>query len=99
VSRVTTLRHEVVDLNPLDRQLVRLLDGSRDRAALVEAVIESVMTGVLVLTQSDGLVLTDAARVRGMLNATLENHLARLARWSLLVRHEGSHESPVSNRQ
>jgi methyltransferase-like protein len=84
-SRVTTLRHEVVDLNPLDRQLVRLLDGSRDRAALVEAVTELVVTGALVITQPDGLVLTDAARVRGLLYATLENHLALLGRWSLLV--------------
>jgi methyltransferase-like protein/SAM-dependent methyltransferase len=84
-SRVTTLRHEVVDLNPLDRQLVRLLDGTRDRAALVEAVTELVVTGVLVVTQPDGVVLTDAARVRGVVNSTLENHLGMLARWSLLV--------------
>jgi hypothetical protein len=51
---------------------------------LIEAVTDLVTRGELALSQ-DGLMITDAAKVRSILQATLENHLRMLARWSLLV--------------
>src|SRR5439155_12513350 len=36
--RVACLRHSLVDLAPLDRIILPLLDGSRDRATLVTAL-------------------------------------------------------------
>ena len=51
-SMVTTQRHEQVVLSEAERQTVRLLDGSRDRAALVQALLGLVDKGVLALQKA-----------------------------------------------
>lgn len=42
---VTSLRHEAVRLDPFSRALLPLLDGQRDRAALVERILGDVAAG------------------------------------------------------
>jgi len=56
---VSSLRHRVVELEEPDRRLLCLLDGSRDRAALVESLPELAPAGLL-----DG-------RLRGFADAAL----------------------------
>lgn len=83
-SRVTNLRHRLVELNALDQVVVRYLDGSRDRAALVDVLAELVDRNVLTL-EKDGAAPTDVAESRIILADALEPCLRRLGRNALLV--------------
>ena len=51
--RVTNLRHRELDLAELDRQVLRLLDGTRDRAALLKAVTELAKSGAVEVKPPD----------------------------------------------
>ena len=51
--RVPNLRHRSVELEGLDRLILRYLDGSRDRAALLAELLKAVADGVLEI-QRDG---------------------------------------------
>jgi methyltransferase-like protein len=80
----TNLRHELVELNDVERCLVMHLDGRHDRDALVEALVEPVLQGKLVLAP-EARPLRDADKVRQMVRSALEEHLERLARRSVLM--------------
>jgi methyltransferase-like protein/ubiquinone/menaquinone biosynthesis C-methylase UbiE len=72
--------HEMVPLSPVDRHLLPLLDGSRDREALVEALM-GVFRENLIQIDRDGEPLVDEAEVREVLAAevdALPQHLAEL---------------------
>jgi hypothetical protein len=80
---ITNLRHDPVRLDDLlGRMLVRLCDGTRDRAGLVDALVAAVGTE-LPLTIS-GVPLTDGETVRTQLADGLEANLEILARLALL---------------
>ncbi len=81
---VTNLRHEVVRLGQAERQTLRLLDGSRDRAGLHTGVLDLVARGVLVVKEN-GQPVADPARIGDLVNTILSNSLSRLAREALLV--------------
>jgi methyltransferase-like protein/ubiquinone/menaquinone biosynthesis C-methylase UbiE len=81
---VTSLRHETVHLTPFDRHLLPLLDGTRDRPALVEGLVERFRQAELSISQ-DEQPITDAARARAILAEVLERQLPLLARGALLV--------------
>jgi SAM-dependent methyltransferase len=83
-ARVTNLRHETSVLSPLERHLVRHLDGSRDRASLIDVLVNLVTEGVLGVSK-DGVRLTQPEQVRTLLDRSLDEQLAQLARRSLLV--------------
>jgi methyltransferase-like protein/2-polyprenyl-3-methyl-5-hydroxy-6-metoxy-1,4-benzoquinol methylase len=83
-NQVTNLRHELVTLGDFERHVLRLLDGSRDRAALVGALATLVAQGEL-MVQQDGQPVVDAAAIRRHLGQALEEQLPRLARGALLV--------------
>jgi SAM-dependent methyltransferase len=80
---LTNLRHDPVRLDdPLGRALVELCDGTRDRAALVDALVAAVGRD-LKLTVG-GVPLTDGESVRAQLAAGLEPNLEILARLAML---------------
>jgi methyltransferase-like protein/cyclopropane fatty-acyl-phospholipid synthase-like methyltransferase len=81
---VTNRLHGPVRLTDLERQLVTHLDGTRDRAALVEVLAELCRGGVLTV-QKDGRTVTDPAVLRPALADLLEQALRRLARAAVLV--------------
>lgn len=83
-ARVTNLRHEMIDLQDMDRKLLPLLDGSRDRAALAESLSPVVASGGLMLTHK-GVPLTNAVEAKQALPAFIEPRLQQYARWSLLL--------------
>ena len=58
-----------------DRVVLRILDGSRDRPALVEALTEKVLQGELEL-QQHGRPLTDPAAIRAVLEQELDGEPA-----------------------
>jgi methyltransferase-like protein len=83
-GRLINLNHQVVSVGDLDRVLLRLADGTRDRAALVDGLVAEAAAGALTVNRGDEPV-TDAAELRDVLAGALEPALERLARAALLV--------------
>jgi hypothetical protein len=65
-------------------ELVRLLDGTRDRPALLQCVKKLVDDGTLVVNEN-GASSEDAAKAKGDLSEAVEEGLAKLAANALLV--------------
>jgi methyltransferase-like protein len=84
-AKVANRRHEVVHLSDLNVRLLPLLDGTRDRAALTDALTELARAGALTV-QKDGHPIADPDDLRSALGATLGPALDALARDALLVR-------------
>jgi methyltransferase-like protein/SAM-dependent methyltransferase len=82
--RVTNLRHELVALGEFERQVLRCLDGTCDRAALLDRLAELVSQGVL-RVEEDGQMVEDAEKVRRLLGNALDRQLPKLARDALLL--------------
>jgi methyltransferase-like protein len=82
---VTTLTGASVKLEgPLARELLILLDGTRDRAAIVEGLAEGVVAGRIPLSASASIV--DPVQVRDLLRSGLEARLQQLAGLGLFER-------------
>jgi len=82
---VSSLRHlplKVEDV--LGRELLKLLDGTRDRAALLEELGKGVKAGSTPI-YSDGKPVTDPEKALDVMAGQLEVSLANLARLGLLV--------------
>jgi methyltransferase-like protein/SAM-dependent methyltransferase len=88
-KQVTNLRHERVTLDGLDGFLLVHLDGSRDRTALLDLLMEGpVAQGVLTVQregESPAGPLPGEAEIRAMLAVELERRLDWLACAALLV--------------
>jgi len=83
-SRVTNLRHSVTELNDFERVLVTLLDGTRDRGALVTALAEATLEGRLKVS-CDGVTLEDRDKIQTVLAEAIEPALVRLAAEKWLI--------------
>lgn len=81
---VVNQRHETVNLDAVANQLVGCLDGTRDRAALLNCLTELVENGRLVVRQN-GDRLTNTEQIQNALAKALEQALPKLARAALLV--------------
>jgi methyltransferase-like protein/2-polyprenyl-3-methyl-5-hydroxy-6-metoxy-1,4-benzoquinol methylase len=84
-GRVTNLRHERVRVDDFDRYLLRHLDGSRDRAALLHALLAGPVADGTLTVQKNGKSDRDNAPIEDLLAEELERRLAWLARAALLV--------------
>lgn len=82
---VANCRHNQVQPGDLERRLVPLLDGTRDRVALVEELTRLAVAGELTVRQ-DGERVTDAAVIREAMREALESSLQMLGEANLLVR-------------
>jgi SAM-dependent methyltransferase len=83
-ARVTNRRHRLVELVDLDRMVVGYLDGSKDRPAIVEALMELVARKELTL-QGNPEASEDMHKMREILQEAVEPSLRRLARSAVLV--------------
>jgi SAM-dependent methyltransferase len=84
-KRLTTLRHTGLELDDaLSRELLGLLDGTRDLAALEEALAASVAAGRIPM-HCDGRVVSDFTEARKILADELPRAIERLARCAVLV--------------
>jgi methyltransferase-like protein/trans-aconitate methyltransferase len=81
---VTNLQHEVVQLGDFERQVAKLLDGTRDRAAVIETLAQLVADKTLVVHEK-GKQVADPDQVRMILGKVLEDALPSLARKHLLL--------------
>jgi SAM-dependent methyltransferase len=77
------LWHETVALSPLDAQVMPLLDGTRDRAALVEEMLAIARSG-LIRIELDGTLVTDESDLREVLGQFVDAMPERLEEMKLL---------------
>ena len=84
-KRITTLRHTGLELNDaLSRNLLELLDGTRNFAAVVEAMAAVVQAGKATL-EANGEPISDPAKIHEMIAHELPSVLNGLARSAVLV--------------
>jgi SAM-dependent methyltransferase len=83
-TRVVSLRSHNVDLDEFDGLVLRLLDGTRDRTAIVSGLADWVADGTFEVRKGDRP-LDDPALVRSVLDEALEPALRRLAGQALIV--------------
>ena len=85
--RVTSLRGESVTLDEFHRQVLRLLDGTRTRDALAEALMAMCRRGELILHRdgADKAPVRDEAEMRALLGPALGKALDNLAKKALLA--------------
>jgi methyltransferase-like protein/SAM-dependent methyltransferase len=81
---VTNRRHEARDLEAVNRQLLCMLDGRHDHAALLDQLLAWAAEGKLTV-QEEGQKVSEAARLRALLERTLKVQLEVFARSALLV--------------
>ncbi len=74
---IATRRHEFYRTNELDRQLIPLLDGTRDRSAVLDRLTKVTLAGELTVRR-EGELMTDPAEIRASLGALLEQTLTAL---------------------
>jgi hypothetical protein len=83
---VTTLLHTSVELSDsLAKTLLQLLDGTRDRPAIVKWLVEAVVSGRASLMVAEKE-CHDPAVIEQTISTELESHLKNLARLGLLCR-------------
>jgi methyltransferase-like protein len=81
-SRVTNLRHEIVDLDDLSRHVVRRLDGRHDISAIVDSLEEAISSGKMTVRKQGQVVEgVDATLLSNIVDGTL----ARISQMALLV--------------
>ena len=82
---VTNLRHRAVRIDGFERLVLHLCDGERDRAALLEKLIEMAGEGAFTVQSDDGQPMQDPEQVRAFLGRVLETALRWLGANALLV--------------
>ncbi len=85
---VTNLRYEVFTLNFATRQVLKHLDGTHDRAALLEVLRNSIENGDLTLYKDEtkhALTEVDSAELHDMMSHQIENILQTLAKKAYLM--------------
>jgi len=81
---VTNQRHEMVELDPLEEALLRLLDGNRDRVAILKDLEKPVLSGEIVIRDGEEPVTDDAQKLK-VLDTVLDVKLTHLANGALLI--------------
>ena len=85
-TTVTNLRHEPVMLAELTRQLLLLLDGTRDLEALVADLVKLAQEGKIgVQEQEGGAPVTDTAKLQRLVRQSVVDDLPKLAHAALLL--------------
>ncbi len=83
-TSATTFRHTPLEIDdPLGRHLVQILDGTRDRTAIVAELTPLVASGLVGL-RDDGKPVTDPEEASAVLAKQLDGKLNQLARLGLL---------------
>jgi hypothetical protein len=84
-ATVTNLRHDNQPLDDAHRALVILLDGTRDRAALVEQVVRELERDPQAMAGAPGAE-PHPANLRDAVGSGIDHALADLARLALLMK-------------
>ena len=81
---VSNCWHQTISLNDLQLALVQLLDGTRDREAIDQAIIEKCVAGDLKLANNN-VPITDKATIEHLVRQLLPQAIKDLRRLGLLV--------------
>ena len=82
--RITNLRHDGIDMSDVSRRLLGLMDGTRDRAQLLEELVRHVTEDGLVVLD-EGKPVREPRLIREVLQARLEETLQAAAKSALLT--------------
>ncbi|MDE3181628.1 MAG: methyltransferase regulatory domain-containing protein [Acidobacteriota bacterium] len=80
----TNLLHQTVNFDDVARHFILLMDGTRDRPALLREMERRAASGELTVEQN-GEPVRDAAKAREVLENGMDQNLAKLARLAMLV--------------
>lgn len=80
---LTNLRHEGAKVDPLERELVVACDGTRDRDGLIDALIDALTEGRLVVEGEDGPI-ADPRTLRREIGRAVDSSMLALMRMALL---------------
>lgn len=83
-NRVTNQLHESLGIDMFGTQLIRLLDGSRDKAAILEELAKLVKDGVIIV-QKDGRIINGGRGLQDVLTEALNDSLQRMANAAVLI--------------
>ena len=83
-GRVTNQRHEIVTLDEFSRRTLQLLDGTRDRAALLDAMSKLVADGTLMVEQ-EGQKVAGGDPLKQILGDAVDRCLTRFSKAALCV--------------
>ncbi|HVO90214.1 MAG TPA: methyltransferase regulatory domain-containing protein [Casimicrobiaceae bacterium] len=83
-GNLVNLRHEPVNPDVFTRHLLMLLDGTRDRDAIVAGLADVVVRGELEV-RDKGEIVTRGARLNSILREAVDENLPKLAKASLLL--------------
>jgi len=84
-TRLTNLRHESGGAGGFFRPLLLLLDGTRDRAELVEDLVRQVQRGELTIKDPEDRPLEDVEQILSLLEDTIETALHTAVRSSMIM--------------
>jgi len=85
-SEVVNLRHFNIRVeDPLSRQLLQLLDGTRNRDALINEVVALIESGAAVVEKDNSAKASNPEEIRQFIVVEIERKLAELAEMALLV--------------
>jgi methyltransferase-like protein len=84
-AKVTNLRHERVELDPLNQFLLPYVDGTRSFDDLMDLLLAGPVAGGKLVAQHDDQPITDPAAMREVLAGELAENLRWLGRAALLV--------------
>jgi methyltransferase-like protein len=88
--------HELLPLSPVDRYLLPLLDGRRDRQALVDAMMDVVRQDLIRIDRDDGQAL-DEEGIRDVLTQQIDAMPQRLTEMKLMSACD--HASVIDDRR
>jgi methyltransferase-like protein len=83
-ARVTNLRHESLRVNDVERRMLGLLDGTRERREVIEQLAAAVLSGELTLKRGDQLITDPADRLE-QLGRFYDQLLPQFGKKALLV--------------
>lgn len=84
MDRTATLRHAAFAISPQARFLLPLADGTRDRAALIDCLLQFVLAGGVTISEKS-VPVTDPDRLLAICTSAVGDQLATFARAGLLT--------------
>ncbi len=81
---VVNQRHEIVNLDPVAKQMIRILDGTKDRTTILKFLCKLVEDGTLVVRQNNNI-LKNIKQIEDTLKETIEIVLTKLAKTAMLI--------------